>query len=89
MKWTVNKRGDIYNLADNKLRVCIHKLVGLGDMLFLTCHPLNIDGIDLHTENFDEAVDMAKLLIQERVNAIYHEMQQFVYDETDNEISRY
>ena len=67
MIWKPNARhnqskkiGSIFELKDNKLGIRIHKYMGCGDTLFLSCYPLSINTMDLKTEDFNEAVRIAK-----------------------------
>lgn len=89
MKWITNKRGGIYDLADNKLRICIHEIIGLDHMLFLTCHPLQMKDIDLNTESLEEAISISKKLIHDKVEMLTQEMNKFIDDDTEVELSRY
>lgn len=76
----INKRDSIYDLKDNGLRICIHKLVGLGDELFLNCVPLNLKDVDLYTEDLDEAVSKSKEIIDETVENLRAEANRFIND---------
>lgn len=82
-------RNTIFDLANNDLRICIHKLHGLGDELFLNCHAMNMKDIDLNTEDFMEAVENAKKIISERVNYFVSESSKFIDDHSEIEFSKW
>lgn len=46
------------------IRVCIHRIAGLTGW-YLSCTELRIDNINLHTADFREAAELAKLVIKE------------------------
>lgn len=82
------ENGSIFELKDNSLRICIHKYVGCGDALFLSCHALNIDKHDLRTEDFNEAVSKAKEVISAEMKRLREEAYRFCMD-THVEIVEY
>lgn len=47
------------------IRVCVHRIAGTAGW-YLNCPELRIDAINLHTEDFKEASELAKLLIREK-----------------------
>lgn len=96
MQWISNARykqeltdGSIFELKESGIRISIHKIHGLGDDLYLTCRDLGFDQKNLKTENFDEAVKMAKNLILERAAFLSAEAVKFHDDESENEFVRY
>ena len=82
------KNGSIFEPKDNSLKIRIHKYVGCGDTLFLSCHALNIDKHNLETEDFNEAVERAQKIIHAEVEKIMEEALKF-YADTHVEIVRY
>lgn len=95
MLWKSNSRygedanlGSIFELKDNKLGIKIHKYIGCGDKLYLSCKVLRIDMMDLGTEDFDKAVKTAKDIVYKEVNKILEEARKFYFDESENEFIR-
>jgi len=73
--------GTIFNLKDNKLGICIHKIHYLGDKLFLNCGALNIKDLDLHTEDFEEAVEKSKEILKCKAISIRDSVLAFTDDD--------
>ncbi len=46
------------------LRICVHQIVGIKGW-YLSCPELRINDNNLHTEDFNEATEKAKLVIRE------------------------
>ena len=95
MIWKSNARhnqskkiGSIFELKDNKLGIKIHKYIGCGDELYLSCKVLRIDMMDLGTEDFNKAVKTAKDIVYKEVNKILEEARKFYFDENENEFIR-
>lgn len=86
MNWKENTARTIYNLKDNNLGICIHKICGLGEAWFLTCSKLGIDDYNLKTENFNEAVKQSQLIVMEKATEIYNASTDFVKNVYDNNI---
>jgi hypothetical protein len=82
------KTGDVFDLKDNSLGICIHKYAGCGDALFLNSKALNIDNYDLRTEDFNEAVGKAKEIIMCKVKKIREDSYRF-YTDNNIEIDRH
>lgn len=83
MLFQVNKKKTIYNLKANTLGICIHKYVGCGDNLYLSCHKLNIQGRDLYTEDMNEAVKNAQGIISEILRDITMNARAFILDDSE------
>lgn len=81
LKWKHNRDKSIFDLENNGLRICIHKYIGLGDALFLTCYALEMRQIDLHTKDFDEAVQRAKQIIKARIKVYNDFAEDFINGE--------
>lgn len=80
--------GSIFDLKDNSLKLSIHKYVGCGNDLFLSCYELGISTKNLETEDFNEAVSKSKEIVSERVKHLREEAYRFCMD-THVEIVRY
>ena len=83
------KSGSVFELKDNKLGIRIHKYVGCGDELFLSCRCLGINMRNLGTEDFDKAVEVAKGIIYKKVNEILEEGRNFYLGKSENEFTIY
>lgn len=59
--------GSIFDLKDYSLKVSIHKYVGCGDNLYLSCYELGISQKDLETEDFNEAVSKSMEIVTEKM----------------------
>lgn len=82
-----NKRDSIFYLKGNDIGICIHKLVGCGNMMFLNCRQLNIMDYDLCTDDFGQAVKNAKEIILKTVNKIAFSANSFAFDDTSIEFT--
>lgn len=82
------ENGSIFDLKDNSLKLSIHKYVGCGNELFLSCYELGINRHELGTEDFNEAVSKAKEIVSERMKHLREEAYRFCMD-THVEIDRY
>lgn len=71
MKWKENNTKTIYDLKNNSLDICIHKIVG-SENLYLNCHKLNVSDYNLQTTDFDEAVKKSQVIIMERSTELYN-----------------
>lgn len=96
MKWKSDARGkdnekdgSIFNLKENGMDISIHKYVGCGNKLYLTCSELKLSQVSLQTEDFEEAVRIAKYKITQRMRYLESECKKFISDETENEFSRW
>ena len=85
MVFKVNKMKSIYDLKNNPLGICIHKYVGCGDNLYLTCHKLNIRDRDLSTDDIVEAVKKSQGIISEVLRNINLNAKAFILDDSDVE----
>lgn len=82
------KTGDVFDLKDNSLGICIHKYAGCGNALFLNIRALSINNYDLRTEDFNEAVSKTKEIIMREVNKIREDSYRF-YSDNNIEFDRY
>lgn len=95
MEWKSNARinqnleeGSIFTLK-NPLDICIHKYVGCGDNLYLSCHKLGIDTENLYTEDFNEAVKKAKQIVMIYSRRVFLDAQAFFKSTEENIMVRY
>lgn len=95
MEWKSNckfgrkpEEGSIFTLK-NPLGICIHKYAGCGDNLYLSCDRLGIDTQNLHTEDFNEAVEKAKQIIEVYSRRIFLDAQAFFESTEENIMVRY
>lgn len=70
MKWKENNTKTIYDLKDNKLNICIHKIAG-SEKLYLNCYKLNINDYNLDTTDFNEAVKKSQVIIMDRATELH------------------
>lgn len=88
MKFKVNTKRTIFELKDSSLKIAIHKIIGVGDDWFLSCHWIGIVDYNLDTEDFEEAVKRAQKVISEKVSSIVKESDKFCNDK-EIEIDKY
>lgn len=96
MKWKSNARhnreltdGTMFDLKEFGIRICIHKIIDFGDDFYLSSTDFGFNQCDLHTNNFDEAVEKSKSLILERATQNYNAALKFSEDDSENEFIRY
>ena len=96
MEWISNARfkqnvdeGTIFKLKGFKRGISIHKIYGLGDALYLSCHELGITKFGLNTEDFNLAVENAKVIIRTKMEMLNDDFVGFLSDESENVIVRY
>ena len=84
-----NKQNSIFDLKDNNLSICIHKLVGCGDTLYLNCRRFGITDVDLNTEDFETAVSTSRKIIYRLASDCFSAAKQFMDDDTPIEMTRW
>ena len=89
MLFKVNKTKTIFDLKDNALGICIHKYVGCGNNLYLTCHRMNIDAYDLFTEDMEEAIRKSQGIISETLREFTLNAKAFILDNSDVEYTNW
>lgn len=89
MTFKTNKMRTIFDLKNNALGICIHKYVGCGESLYLTCHKLHIETQDLYTEDMNEAVKKSQGIISEVLREITLNAKSFILDDSDIEYADY
>lgn len=68
--------------------ITIHKYIGCGNALFLTCAELGLDKVDLRTEDFGIASYRAQIMIAERLNIIRSKYEEFITGGVHNEFCK-
>ena len=96
MEWKSNcrigqepEKGTIFRLKNNPLDVCIHKYLGCGGNWYLSCDKLGIDTQFLGTEDFNEAVEKAKQIIEVYSRRIFLDAQAFFEATEENIVVKY
>lgn len=84
----LHENGSSFTAKATRNQVTIHKYVGLGDSLFLSCNALNLNMIDLHTTDFHEAAQTARSLIRKALSDLNKDFEGILSDEEDS-IERY
>lgn len=94
-EWKSNARfnqpaenGTIFDFK-GQARISIHKMVGCGNVFYLTCRDLEISSISLNTDDFEMAVENAKTVIRVRLEMIQERFDKFLSDKSDARIVRY
>lgn len=78
------EKAGVFELKGNDLDIMIHRNT-VFDGLFLTCKKLGINQRFLGEVSFDEAVEKAKQIIQQRIEFLHNKAFKFVLDGTENE----
>lgn len=98
MQWKSNAKfnqpaeeGSIFSLKTEApcARVVIHKIHGCGNSWYLSCPLLDIDDKPLNTEDFNTAVEHAKVVVRTNLNLLLDTYAPFATDTSENEIVRY
>lgn len=97
MQWKSNARwnqdvneGTIFTLKDDSVSISIHKIHGIGNnKWYLSCHTLGISQFGLNTEDFDLAVEDAKVIIQTKLEMLSQNFAGFLSDTSANMKVRY
>ena len=95
MEWISNAKynqeltdGTIFQLK-GKADVCIHTIHGLGKNFFLSSRLLGLESFGLNTEDFDIAVEKAKVIVREKLKLLNERYSDFLVDESENVLVRY
>lgn len=81
-RWSEPKEtGTIFTLKNNGLGIIIHRLFHVKNSWFLSCRELNISSRDLHESDFDEAVETAKVIINQKIGELIEEYNKIVGDD--------
>lgn len=81
-RWNEPKeKGSIFRLKNNGLRISIHRIVGIEDTWFLSCHTLQISQRELYENDFDKAVEKAKNIIYDEIKELQEEFNKIKNDD--------
>lgn len=80
--------GTIFSLKGVRINIRIHKIIHL-DGWYLSSRELNISQQSLNTNDFSEAVSVAKEIVRDRLEFLTNEYQKFIHDESELEFVRY
>ena len=96
MEWISNAKcgqefntGTIFNAKKIGSRVTIHKLHGLGNGWYLTSRDLGIERENLRTEDFEQAIQMAKDIVRLKLFTLNQLFKDFLEDDTETTFTRY
>ena len=79
--------GTIY-IGDNKiLSICVHRLHGCGETLYMNCRELGIMDRKLNSTSVISAIDEAQSLVKQELDLLSNELNTILNSEI--EISRY
>lgn len=79
--------GSIFDFKDSKIMISIHHHI--EDTWFLSCPELGIRQNNLHTKEFKDAVERAKIVIKSRLEYLLSETIKFCEDDSEIELVRY
>lgn len=82
MRFIKNKEESIFSLEDNTLGISFNKHAENSDELFLSCSALKIENMNLYTEDFDNAVELAKVIVTNKAVSLYKEVCKFAEDKS-------
>lgn len=95
MNWISNAKfgkeltsGTVFTIK-GKADICIHTIHGCGNKFYITCYGLGLNSFGLNTDNFDIAVENAKVIVREKLNLLNERYSGFLSDESLNELVRY
>ena len=80
--------GTIFRIKENGFDICIHKIIGCGDVWYLDCVELGIDDLPLKNRNLFGCVKDAKEIIKNKLETLNVRFAS-IYVDDDIEISRY
>lgn len=81
-RWSEPKEtGTIFTLKNNRLGIRIHRIIHVENTWFLSCRALNISKLNLHEKDFDEAVETAKVIINQEIGELIEEYDKIVGDD--------
>ncbi len=95
MEWISNAKfkqevteGTVFRLK-GKMDVCIHTIHGLGNNFYLTSRRLGLESFGLNTDDFNLAVENAKVIVREKLKLLNELCADFLADESENVFVRY
>ena len=81
--------GSIFEFKDSEIEISIHQIIHIEDTWFLSCPELGIRQNNLHTKEFKDAVEKAKIVIKSRLEYLLSETMKFCEDDSEIELVRY
>lgn len=75
------ENGTIFELKDNRLRIRIHRVMGIEGTWFLSCAALGFTQMDLREKSFDKAVKKTKETINHKIGELIAEYEKIVGDD--------
>lgn len=79
--------GTIYRSDNKRLDICVHKLFGCGETLYMNCQALNIRDRKLNSASLIAAINEAQSLVKQELDLLGKELNAILNGEI--EISRY
>ena len=79
--------GTIYRGDNERLPICIHKMCGCGETLYMNCHTLNIYDKELNSTSVMAAINEAQSLVKRELDLLSKELNSILNSEI--EISRH
>ena len=80
--------GTVFRTIDQGIDICIHKIYGCGNVLYLNCNELGIENLQLKSENLFWCVDEAKEILKKQLELLNERFNNF-YEDNDVKILRY
>ena len=79
--------GTIYRGDNERLGICVHKINGCGETLYMNCHTLGIYDRKLNSTSAIAAINEAQSLVKQELDLLSKELNDILNSEI--EISRY
>jgi hypothetical protein len=79
--------GNIYRSYDKRLDICVHKICGCGETLYMNCQALNIRDRKLSSTSVIAAINEAQSLVKRELDLLSKDLNSILNSEI--EISRY
>lgn len=79
--------GTIYRGDSERLPICVHKIHGCGETLYMNCQTLNIRDRKLNSTSVIAAINEAQSLVKRELDLLSEELNSILNSEI--EISRY
>lgn len=79
--------GTIYRSENKKINICVHKIHGCGEVLYMNCQTLGIKDKELNSTSIVSAINEAQSLVKRELDLLNKEFNVILNSEI--EISRY
>lgn len=76
LKWIVEERGSVTLYLDRSAQVTVHKFIGCGDTLFVSCGALDVSQRELDATNLEDAKAEAITRLQDRASYLLGRLQE-------------